>query len=57
MLAEWFGIRARIMRIGIERMLNDGYYKKLKKKKYRGSGMVGKIIPAGSKRIQAKLRG
>jgi len=33
MLAEWFGIRARIMRIGIERMLNDGYYKKIEKEK------------------------
>src|SRR5260221_13172526 len=33
MLAEWFGIRARIMRMGIERMLNDGYYKKIEKEK------------------------
>lgn len=28
MISYWFGIRPRILRMAIERMLNDGYYKK-----------------------------
>jgi hypothetical protein len=30
-LAAWFGLRARVLRLAIERMLNDGYYEKLRK--------------------------
>ena len=39
MVSTWLGIRARILRIAIERMLNDGYYareEKEKKKKAQG---------------------
>lgn len=37
MIATWLGIRARILRIGIERMLNDGYYRKKSLQKLTGS--------------------
>lgn len=30
-----FGIRARLLRVGIERMLNDGYYERIEKKENR----------------------
>ncbi len=38
-IGEWvatkLGIRARLLRIAIERMLNDGYYAKIERKKQR----------------------
>jgi hypothetical protein len=33
-LSTWFGIRPRILRVAIERMLNDGYYKSPRKKNW-----------------------
>jgi hypothetical protein len=33
MVSTWLGVRARILRIAIERMLNDGYYVKLENEK------------------------
>ena len=33
MLSSWLGMRARILRVAIERMLNDGYYKKIENEK------------------------
>lgn len=32
-ISTWMGIRARLLRIAVERMLNDGYYQKIEKKK------------------------
>ncbi len=38
-IGEWvatkLGIRARLLRIAIERMLNDGYYARIERKKQR----------------------
>lgn len=34
MLSTWLGIRARILRVAIERMLNDGYYKRPRKRNW-----------------------
>ncbi|OQP66523.1 hypothetical protein A3860_13645 [Niastella vici] len=35
-ICNWIGLRARILRVSIEKMLNDGYYANLKPKQYRG---------------------
>ena len=35
LISTWMGIRARILRVAIERMLNDGYYKKMEEEKWK----------------------
>lgn len=35
LIATWLGLRARVLRIAIERMLNDGYYEPLPKQRWK----------------------
>ena len=58
MLSGWLGIRARILRLGIERMLNDGYYQKIEKEKnIEAQGWWARLFLQEAKEFKQSLAG